>query len=48
MLHNDMLTQSSATSPLFFDNLHFEHFDKSVNYKSTLKGYAPQTKILEG
>jgi hypothetical protein len=29
--------QPSATSPLFFDNLHFEHFDKSVNHKSTLK-----------
>jgi len=31
------LTQPSATSPPFFDNLHFEHFDKSVNHKSTLK-----------
>jgi len=29
--------QPSATSPLFFDNLHFERFDKSVNHKSTLK-----------
>ncbi len=34
------------------DNLHFEHFDKSVNHKSRLeylskcsKCYAPQTKI---
>ena len=26
--------QPSATSPLFFDNLHFEHFDKSVNHES--------------
>jgi len=34
--HIDIL-QPSATSPLFFDNLHFEHFDKSVNHKSTLK-----------
>jgi hypothetical protein len=25
------LVQPSATSPLFFDNLHFEHFDQSVN-----------------
>jgi hypothetical protein len=24
--------QPSATSPLFFDNLHFEHFDKSVTW----------------
>ncbi len=31
------LGQPSATSPLFFDNLHFEHFDKSVNHKFTLK-----------
>jgi hypothetical protein len=23
--------QPSATSPLFFDNLHFDHFDKRVN-----------------
>ncbi len=30
--------QPSATSPLFFENLHFEHFDKN---------HAPQTKILE-
>ncbi len=28
--------QPSATSPLFFDNLHFEHFDKSVNLDSWL------------
>jgi len=28
--------QPSATSPLFFDNLHFEHFDKSVNHESRL------------
>jgi hypothetical protein len=30
--------QSSAAtcSPLFFDNLHFEHFDKSVNLDSLL------------
>ena len=28
--------QSSATSPLFFDNLHFEHFDKNVNHESRL------------
>ena len=40
--------QPSATSPLFFDNLHFEHFDKSVNHKSTLKCTPSQTKILEG
>ena len=26
--------QPSATSPLFFDNLHFEHFDKNVNHES--------------
>jgi hypothetical protein len=26
--------QTSATSPLFFDNLHLEHFDKSVNLDS--------------
>jgi hypothetical protein len=32
---NLRLQQPSATSPLFFDNLHFEHFDKSVNHKST-------------
>jgi hypothetical protein len=31
-----MLDQSSATSPLFFDNLHFEHFDNSVNLDSWL------------
>jgi len=30
------LFQPSATSPLFFDNLHFEHFDKSVNHESRL------------
>jgi len=29
--------QPPATRPLFFDNLHFEHLDKSVNHKSTLK-----------
>ena len=28
--------QPSATSPLFFDNLHFEHFDKSVHLDSLL------------
>ncbi len=28
--------QPSATSPLFFDNLRFEHFDKSVNHESRL------------
>ena len=28
--------QSSATSTLFFDNLHFEHFDKSVYHESRL------------
>jgi len=28
--------QPSATSPLFFDNLHFEHFDKSFNLDSWL------------
>ena len=28
--------QPSATSPLFFDNLHFEHFDKNVNHESRL------------
>jgi len=27
--------QPSATHPHFFDNLHFEHFDKSVNLDST-------------
>jgi len=27
----------SATSPLFFDNLHFDHFDKSSNHESKLK-----------
>jgi len=30
------ISQPSATSPLFFDNLHFEHFDKSVNHESRL------------
>ena len=30
------LQQPSATSPLFFDNLNFEHFDKSVNHESRL------------
>ncbi len=30
------LVQPSATSPLFFDNLHFEHFDKSVHLDSWL------------
>ena len=30
------LVQPSATSPLFFDNLHFEHFDKSVNHEYRL------------
>ncbi len=29
-------TQPSATSPLFRDNLHFEHFDKNVNHESRL------------
>jgi hypothetical protein len=33
---NLRLGQPSATSPLFFDNLHFEHFDKSVNLDSWL------------
>ncbi len=33
---NLRLGQPSATSPLFFDNLHFEHFDKSVNHESRL------------
>ncbi len=28
--------QPSATSPPFLDNLHFEHFDKSVNLVSWL------------
>ncbi len=28
--------QPSATSPRFFDNLHFEHFDKNVNHESRL------------
>jgi len=32
-----MIAQQSATSPLFFDNLHFEHFDKSVNHKIHLE-----------
>ena len=32
--HRMMIAQPSATRPLFFDNLHFEHFDKSVNHKS--------------
>jgi len=32
-----MPIQPSATSPLLLDNLHFEHLDKSVNHKSTLK-----------
>ncbi len=31
------LQQPSATIPLFLDNLHFEHFDKSVKHKSALK-----------
>jgi hypothetical protein len=47
-----VIMQPSATSPLFFDNLHFEHFDKSVNLDSWLtflsKCYGPQTKIFEG
>ncbi len=30
-------TQPCATHPLFLDNLHFEHFDKSVNLKHGLK-----------
>jgi hypothetical protein len=34
--HLGSLDQPSATSPLFFDNLHFEHFDKSVNLDSWL------------
>jgi len=29
--------QPSATSPFFFDNIHFEHFDKNVNHESRLK-----------
>jgi hypothetical protein len=37
LLENTILEQPSATSPLFLDNLHFEHFDKSVNHESTLK-----------
>ena len=28
--------QPSATSPRFFDNLHFEHFDKSFHHESRL------------
>ena len=32
----NMLDQSSETSPLFFDNLPFEHFDNSVNHESRL------------
>ncbi len=31
-----IILQPSATSPLFFDNLHFEHFDKSVNHEFRL------------
>jgi len=30
------MNQPSATSPLFFDHLHFEHFDKSVDLDSWL------------
>ncbi len=30
------LSQPWATHPHFFDNLHFEHFDKSVNHESRL------------
>jgi len=33
---NLRLGQPSATSPLFFDNLHFEHVDKRVNLDSWL------------
>ena len=36
--------QPSATSPPFFDNLHFEHFDKSVNLDSWLTFLPTQTK----
>jgi hypothetical protein len=34
--HIIMLSQPSATSPLSFDNLHFEHFDKRVIHESRL------------
>jgi len=37
--------QPSATSPLFFDNLHFEPFDKSVNHKSTLKCFVERFEM---
>jgi len=33
---NSIPNQPSATSPLFFDNLDFEHFDKSANHESRL------------
>jgi len=38
------LYQSSATSPLFSDNLHFEHFDQNVNHESRLTFWSKCSK----
>ena len=50
-----MIEQPSETSPLFFDNLHFEHFTfvemfemEIVEKKGTSFRRLPQTKIWEG
>jgi hypothetical protein len=43
-----ILKQPSATSPLFFDNLHFEHFDKcqpQIHLEMFVEMFAPMGRL---